>query len=326
MDARGHVYDRPFAGCLRISVYRGPVSWHNPAMERILRNGYVLMVVTAVAWSGNAIVARAVHEAVPPMGLAFWRWVATLPVFLLLAWPHLRADLPVARRHWKIMLVFAVLSVSLYNSLIYVALNSTTATNTFLINTSRPTIIVLMSLVFFRVAVGGIQAVGLALGVAGTLVVVSRGEIAVLSQLDFVPGDLWVVAATAVWALYTVLLRLRPKIHPTSFMLVTAVVGMVVLAPFYLAETLYVRPVPLAPVTVWSVAYLSLISSVVAYLSYNRAVELLGANKAGLVSYLLPVLGVTLAIVLLGESVRTYHAIGIAMLLSGVYLATKAKG
>jgi drug/metabolite transporter (DMT)-like permease len=292
-------------------------------MQRIIQNGYLLMVITAVAWSGNAIVARGVHEVVPPVGLAFWRWMATLPVFLLFAWPHFRKDLPAALRHWKIMLLFSVLSVSIYNSVIYIALNSTTATNSFLINTSRPMIIVLMSLLFFGVRVGAVQAAGLVLGLVGTSVVVFRGDLSAIAELDLVPGDMWVVVATTFWALYTVFLHKRPKIHPTSFMLFTAVAGVAMLLPFYVAETILYRPVPVVPETFLAVAYLSLVASVIAYMSYNRAVELLGANKAGLTSYLLPVFGVALAIILLGEAFRPYHAAGVAMLLSGVYLATK---
>lgn len=295
-------------------------------MDRVQRTGYLLMLITAASWSGNAIVARSVYEIVPPIGLSFWRWAATLPVFLLLAWPHLRQDLPVARAHWKTVLLLGVLSVSIYNTFIYIGLNTTTATNSFLINTARPTIIVLMSLLIFRVPVGGVQAIGLTMGLFGAAVVVGRGDLAVLADLDFIPGDLWVLAATTCWALYTVLLRQRPRIHGASFMVLSATAGLVVLLPFYIAETILYRPVPIVPETFGAIAYLSLVASVVAYMTYNRAVELLGANKAGLTSYLLPVFGVTLAITLLGETVRPFHLVGIALLLSGVYLATRTRG
>ena len=295
-------------------------------MKLLLNNGYLMIVITAVAWSGNAIAARAVHEAVPPIGLAFWRWVATVPIFLLLAWPHLRRDIPEALANWKILVVLSVLSVSIYNSFLYIGLNSTTATNSFLINTSRPVIIVILALIILRLAVTGQQAAGLALGLVGTAVIVARGDPGVVAALDFVPGDLWILAATVSWALYTVYLRRRPKIRLASFMFLTAIIGLAVLAPFYWWEHVHVRPVPLAPETFWAVAYLSVVASVIAYMAYNRAVEILGPNVAGLTSYLLPVFGVTLAILLLGESFRLFHAIGIALLLTGVYLATKAKG
>ncbi len=295
-------------------------------MKLLLNNGYLMIVITAVAWSGNAIAARAVHEAVPPIGLAFWRWVATVPIFLVLAWPHLKRDIPEAIANWKILVVLSVLSVSIYNSFLYIGLNSTTATNSFLINTSRPVIIVILSLIILRLAVTGQQAAGLALGLVGTVVIVARGDPGVVAALDFVPGDLWILAATLSWALYTVYLRRRPKIRLASFMFLTAIIGLAVLAPFYWWEHVYVRPVPLAPETFWAVAYLSVVASVIAYMAYNRAVEILGPNVAGLTSYLLPVFGVTLAIVLLGESFRLFHAAGIALLLTGVYLATKAKG
>ena len=295
-------------------------------MKLLLNNGYLMIMITAITWSGNAIVARAVHEVVPPIGLSFWRWAATVPIFLVLAWPHLKRDIPEAAANWKILVVLSVLSVSIYNSFIYIALNSTTATNSFLINSSRPVIIVILSLVILRLAVTGRQAAGLALGLIGAAVIVFRGDPGVAAALDFVPGDLWVLAATTAWALYTVYLRKRPKVHLASFMFLTAVIGLAVLAPFYWWEHVYVRPVPLAPETFWAVAYLSVVASVIAYMAYNRAVEILGPNVAGLTYYLVPVIGVTLAIGLLGESFRLFHAVGIALLLTGVYLATKAKG
>jgi len=294
-------------------------------MTWLTGNGYLLMMVTAIAWSGNAIVARGAHELIPPVGLAFWRWSATLPILLLLAWPHLKRDIPEALRNWRIMLFLSVLSVSIYNSLIYIALNSTTATNSFLINTSRPAIIVLMSLMFFRIPFTPVQAFGLAFGLLGTVIIVLRGDLAVLATLDFNPGDIWVVVATICWALYTVFLHKRPKVHPASFMVMTVFFGLPILFPFYLWESLTLRTVPIVPETFGAVAYLAVAATVIAYLSYNRAVELLGANRAGLTSYLLPVFGVTLAILLLDEQLQIFHLVGITLLLGGTWLATRGK-
>lgn len=294
-------------------------------MGLILNRGYVLIAITAAMWSGNAIIGRGVHEVVPPLGLTFWRFVGALPIFLALAWPHLGRDIPTAIRNWPTMIVLSVLSVSIYNSFVYFGLDHTTAINMVLINTARPVVIVLMSLLFFRVAVTGMQALGLVLGLVGTAVIVFRGEFRAVLDLKLNVGDLWVLAATVSWAAYTVFLHKRPKMHPASFLAVTVVIGVAVLFPFYLWETLFVEAVPLAPTTLWSVAYLAIFASGVAYLAYNRAVELLGANRAGLVSYLIPAFGVTLAIPLLGEAFHLFHAVGITLLLLGTYLASRGK-
>jgi uncharacterized membrane protein len=151
--------------------------------------GYVLMVLTAAMWSGNAIIGRGVHEVVPPIGLAFWRFALALPILLALAWRHLPRDIPLALRRWPTMLALSVLSIAIYNSFIYIGLDHTTAINMVLINTARPVIIVLMSLVFFRVSVTGIQVVGLVLGLVGTAVLVFRGDLHTVLGLELNIGD-----------------------------------------------------------------------------------------------------------------------------------------
>ena len=104
-------------------------------MKWLSNQGYLLIVITAIAWSGNTIIGRGVVDIIPPIGLSFWRWVAVLPIFLVIAWPHLRKDLPLVKKNWKIVVVLALLSISIYNTLIYQGLTMTTAINSFLINT-----------------------------------------------------------------------------------------------------------------------------------------------------------------------------------------------
>ena len=294
-------------------------------MKWIWNNAYVLMVIIAVAWSGNAITARGVNDIIPPIGLAFWRWVVAAPILIALAWPHLRNDLPALKNNWLIILILSALSITIYNTFIYEALLTTTAINSFLINTSRPVIIVLLSILFFREGINLIQSFGFVMAFLGTSVIVMRGDPARLINFEFNTGDLWVLAATLSWALYTVLLRKRPKMHPTSFLAITSVLGLMMLLPPYIWETIYVRPTPFRIETVGSVLYLALISSIIAYHCYNRAVEVGGPNKAGQVSYMLPIIGSVLAILLLGERFQFFHAIGLPLILCGVFLGSKGK-
>jgi drug/metabolite transporter (DMT)-like permease len=291
----------------------------------IANRGYGLMVLTAAIWSSNAIIGRGLHEVVPPIGLTFWRFLPAVPIFLALARPHLARDVPLALRRWPTMLALSVFSICLYNSCIYVGLDHTTAVNMVLINTARPVIIVLMSLVFFRVPVTGAQVVGLVLGLLGTAVLVFRGDLQAVLGLQLNVGDLWILAGSTSWALYTVFLHKQPAVHPASFLAMTTTIGVTILLPFYLWETVTTEAVPLVPATVGAAAYLAVFASVISYLAYNRAVAILGANRAALVSYLIPVFGVGLAIALLGESFHAYHAVGIALLLAGTTLAGRRK-
>lgn len=295
-------------------------------MHWLSNQGYVLMAITAVMWSANAIIGRAVHEIIPPIGLGFWRWVVALPVFVVLAWPHFRREWPLVRQHWPILLLLGFLSVTIYNTFVYIALNTTTAINMLLINTARPVVIVFFSYVFFRERVTLAQTAGFALALSGTLAILARGNVDAFLSVQFIAGDLWVVAATVGWALYTVLYRKRPPMHATNLMLVTIVMGMAIMLPFYLWETFYVRPVPLIAETYWSIAYLGLISGVIGYLAFNRMVEVLGANRAGLTSYVVPLIGTSLAVFLLGEEFHAFHVAGISLILIGVVFASGKRG
>lgn len=294
-------------------------------MKWLSNQGYLLIVITAAAWSGNAIVGRGVVDIVPPVGLAFWRWVAAFPIFLIIAWPYLRKDLPLLVQHWKMVILLALLSISIYNTFIYQGLTTTTAINSFLINTSRPVIIVLLSFLIFRERITSLMSAGLVLALVGTGVIITQGDIYILQTLQFNIGDIWIFVATIAWALYTVVYPKRPKVHQASLLAVSVFVGLIIIAPFYVWETITVGPVPLRAETLWGVAYLSVISSVVAYMTYNRAVEVLGANKAGLTSYLLPIFGSILAILVLNEVFQLFHGIGFVLILAGVLVAARAK-
>ena len=278
-------------------------------MKWMWHHAYLLMVLTAVAWSGNSITARGVNDVIPPIGLAFWRWVVALPILVILAWPYLRKDLPQLKHNWLIIVVLAAFSITIYNTLIYEALLTTTAINSFLINTSRPVIIVLLTILFFRQGITPVQSIGFVLALLGTVTIILRGEPVRLLTLEFNSGDFLILGATIAWALYTVLLPKRPKMHPTSFLAITVFAGTIMLLPLYIWETIYIQPTPFRFEMVWSVLYLAIISSIFAYLCYNRAVELAGPNKAGQVSYMLPIVGSTLAILLLGEKFQFFHAI-----------------
>ena len=294
-------------------------------MKWLSNQGYLLIVITAIAWSGNTIIGRGVVDIIPPVGLSFWRWVAVFPIFLVIAWPHLRKDLPMVIAHWKIVVVLALLSISIYNTLIYQGLTMTTAINSFLINTSRPVIIVLFSLIIFREKITFMMGAGLVLAFAGTGVIIVRGDLSVLQTLELNSGDIWIFVATVAFALYTVLFPKRPDVHPASLLTACVLLGLIFLTPFYVWEMITIGSVPLRAETFGGVAYLAIISTAVAYMAYNRAVEIIGANKAGLISYILPIFGSILAIIILDEIFQFFHGVGFVLILAGVSVAAKAK-
>ncbi|TCZ65406.1 DMT family transporter [Roseicella aquatilis] len=291
----------------------------------LLDRPWLLMMLPGLFWAGNAIVGRAVAGEVPPIALAFWRWVLGSAILLPFAWPHLRHDLPRIRRAWPIMLTLSVFGIALFNTMLYVAAQSTTALNIVMLQSSMPVLIVLASFLLFRERVGLRQGIGITVSLLGALTLVTQGDPAMLAGLALNRGDLWMLAAIVSYALYTALLRRRPAVHGLSFAAALFTTGAVLLLPFYAAETLSGRPLPLGAPALLAILYVAVFASVLAYLGYNRAVALLGANTAGLAVHLVPVFGTLLAVVLLGEVPRLYHAIGIALIGFGIWLAQRQR-
>lgn len=285
----------------------------------------LLLVLATLFWSGNFVLGRAVRLDVPPVGLAFWRWFGGSILLIGFAWPYLKRDWRVIERHWKIITLLSILGVTTFNTLIYTGLQFTTALNALLMQSSMPVIIVLMSFLFFRERVTGLQAAGIALSLIGALAIVAQGNVAVLLGLSLNFGNVLVVVAVFCYAAYSALLRRRPRLHPLSFLAITFIVGTAFLSPFYVWENLAGRVMHFDTVTALAVLYVAVFPSILSYLFFNRGVELMGANRAGLFIHLMPIFGSLMAIFFLGEQLRWFHGLGIVLIVSGLYLATRLR-
>ncbi|MCB0166974.1 MAG: DMT family transporter, partial [Anaerolineae bacterium] len=239
--------------------------------------------------------------------------------------PYLKRDRAILVRHWKIIVVLAILGVTTFNTLVYTGLQYTTALNALLMQSSMPVVIVLMSYLFFRERVTAVQAVGIGLSLIGALAIVAQGNVAMLLGLSLNFGDVLIMVAVFGYAAYSSLLRRRPGLHPLSFLASTFIVGTLCLAPFYVWENLSGRVMHFDTVTALSVLYVAIFPSILSYLFFNRGVELMGANRAGLFIHLMPIFGSLMAMVFLGERLYWFHGLGIMLIVSGIYLATRLK-
>jgi drug/metabolite transporter (DMT)-like permease len=207
------------------------------------------------------------------------------------------------------------------------ALQTTTATNSALINSVCTVLIIVVNYVLFRVHATGLQWAGVAVSLAGTLVIVCRGDPAVLSGLELVRGDVLLMVLALFWALYTACLRWRPReLDPLGFLGGTIVIGLLVLAPLYVWEALSAVPVTFTPGVTAGIAYTGIFPSVLAYLFWNRGVAEVGSNRAGQFLHLIPVFGTLLAVVFLGESLKLFHLFGAVLIFVGIYLAAPRRG
>ena len=286
---------------------------------------YLLLTLTALFWSGNIVLGRAIRADVPPLALAFWRWVVSLLLTLPFALPHLRRQWPLLRRAWKPVVVLGLLGVGTYNTFAYIALQYTPATNVVLLNSVIPVATISLAALFLKQRLRRVQWAGVLLSLSGVAAIVSRGDFAALAGMRLNVGDLWMLGAIFAWAVYTLGLQWRPEgVHPMLLLAAFVVVGLLALAPAYAWEIAQGRLILVTSGALGGIAYTGVFPGFIGYIFYNRAVGEVGASKASLFIHLMPVFGTLLAAVFLAEIPQPYHYAGIALIISGIYLTTAA--
>jgi len=281
---------------------------------------YLLTAVAPLCWGGNIVLARGVADIIPPVSFAFWRWTIAFVLLLPFTWRTARQDWSQVVKSWKLMSGLSILGISVFNTMLYTAVHTTTAINGAMIQTTMPAVIILATLVMFKEKVTRLQILGVAICIIGAFIVILRGRWNTLLGMSFAPGDILMMGAVIVYALYSALLRQRPAIHPLSFLIYTFGLGVIFLLPVYIWELAGSATMTLTLQVVLSILYVALFPSILAYFCWNRGVEVIGANRAGLFINLIPVFASILAILFLGETLQVFHIIGMVLILGGMIL------
>jgi drug/metabolite transporter (DMT)-like permease len=284
---------------------------------------YLLLSITALCWAGNAIVGRLAAGHIPPVTLSFLRWSFAFLIILPFAWKHLKRDWGAIRARLGMMVVLSVTGIGAFNTMQYWALEHTEALNTLLLQSAGPLFVAVWSLILLSVRLTLAQAGGIALSMMGVLVILLRGDLTALTSIEFNKGDLIFTVALAIFGLYSVLSLKRPDIHGLAFVGFTFGAGAACLIPLWIWE-LFSRPVmQLDTANLLSLFYVAVFPSTLAYLCFNRGVQLIGANRAAPFFHVVPVFGSAMAIVFLGERPQLFHIIGFALVLIGVFVASR---
>lgn len=284
-----------------------------------------LLALANLFWAGNWVIGRLLRGAFDPATLNFLRWTVAALALAPFALPAALKARGAIRRHAGVLLLLAFTGVALFQFLVYLGLRSTSTINAVLLNSSMPVFMLMVSWLLERERGTPRQVLGMLISLAGILVILSQGELARLLSLEVHAGDAWILLAMPVWGLYSVLLKRRPAaLGGVAFLFVISVAGALMLAPFALLEALRTPPHWPGAAPAAGVAYVGLFASVAAFICWNRGVAAVGANTAGFTLHLLPAFGTVLAMAFAGESFHPYHAAGIATILAGVIVATKA--
>lgn len=284
--------------------------------------GFACAIATTLLWSGNFVVARGLSDAIGPLTLSFWRWVVAIVFLFPFAIKSLLSDKSWLKENIAYLSLVSLLGVTLFNSLIYYAGQTSSAINLSLIAITFPVFVLILSRIFFAEKIIWNKLVGIVLVISGVLLLISKGEVSVLKALTFSEGDVWMLLAALMFAIYSMLLKRKPAgISVPAFQLASFMLGLIFLLPAYLLE-LYLLPAkPVDSAIVLSILYVGIFSSLFAFILWAKAIALIGAVNAGMVYYSLPLFSGALAIMILGETVTEQHFYSAMLILSGILLA-----
>lgn len=286
---------------------------------------HLLLLLATILWGGNFVIGRSVTGQIPPVTLAFLRWCIAFLVFFPIVYKQVRRDWPIFREHWKILLVLGFTGVATYNSLVYIAVYHTTSINASLMNSLTSIFIYILSFTFLKVTVSKNQIIGTIISIIGVLFILSGGRLSNLLSFTFNIGDLIVLVAVLSWSIYTLLInKFSDRLPGMSTFLVTIVIGATILFPISMIE-LAISDVTItwSLHTILAVFYVGIFASIVAFLSWNRGVVKIGANKASIFLNFIPVFATIFATIFLGEQLGLAQIIGGLAVIGGVLLANR---
>lgn len=291
------------------------------AFRAVYQQPYLLLILTMLAWGGNAVASRMAVGEISPMLLTAGRWSLVLAIVGVMGRDAIVRNAPRLRDQWRTILAMGVCGFTAFNALFYVAGHLTSAVNIAILQGSIPIFVMLGALVLHRTPVRPGQALGMLITLAGVLTVASHGDLAGLTQLQFNPGDLLMIVACVLYAGYTLALRGREGVSTLWFFAGLATAALATSLPLAAGE-LALGQGQWPTWRGWAILlYVALAPSFFAQLFYMRAVQLIGPARAGLFVNLVPVFGALLAVLLIGEPFRAHHAAALGLVLLGIALA-----
>ena len=287
---------------------------------------YAALTLSMLFFASNQILGRLVSGEVPPIGLSFWRWVVAALVILPFTCRGLCEHAKLIRVNLKLFFMLTCALVILGNTTIYIALNYTTAINAGIVSMAQPAVTIFLTWLFFKETVTTSQTLGAIIAAIGVLVVILRGDLQALSNITFNSGDIWMVVSVFGFAFYAVFLRRTPaEIPPLVLLNIFQLLGIFVLLPFYVWETIYILPMEVNSTTIISVLWAGTIVAIAAMGLWNFGNKEVGSNKASIFVYVRLIFITVLAIIILGEVLKPYHLPAFALIIFGAYMVSKAK-
>ncbi|XEC92929.1 DMT family transporter [Paenibacillus tarimensis] len=292
----------------------------------MIRNSpYLLLVIATCIWGGNFVAGKELVSYIPPLTLAALRWsialVCLLPFFGKECW-KLRMEI---MRYWKMTVFLSVTGVAGFNTLTYIAVQYTGSINASLMNSATPILVILLTWLMMKEKIPWPAIPGVVVSMAGVYLIIGRGDLNALTGYSFNQGDLWMLLAILCWALYSVgMKRAAGKIQASPFLLAQIAVSLLLLIPLSAMELIIVSTkIVWSPPVAAGVLYIGFFASIIAFLSWNRAIELAGPERCAGFLNLIPLFSAIFATAFTAETIRFYHLAGALLILTGVYFTNR---
>ena len=284
----------------------------------------MMLILTPFMWAGHSVVGKTIAADIPLFSFVSFRWLVATFILLLFVGPSVWRQRWVLAKHWKFVMAAGLVGPALFPCFLYAGLAATTVTNTSIIQTSVPGLVPIFAWILVRDRVTLSQIGGIALSSIGVLVIISRGDPTTIADVEFVPGDLFILGGFTIWSVYTVIIRMKPSdLGTNAFLAASMFVGFLAVAPLWAWEYSQGITIPITTETTWAFGYIIIFPTLLSYYFYNRVVETLGPNKAGLSSHLVPPLGIILGVIFLDETLQLFHAVSFAIIIAGVALVIR---
>ncbi|MFV8343313.1 DMT family transporter [Flavobacterium sp. XS2P39] len=286
--------------------------------------GVFFALLATLLWSVNMVIASGIKGHIPPIGLAFWRWTIACIALAPFAIKSTVESFNIIKKHISYLTLTAVLGITIFNTLIYFAGKTTSAVNLSLLAISIPLFIVILSRIIFKESVSSKKIAGIVIIITGVLVLILKGSMQALLNINFTNGDLLMLVACFFFACYTILVQKKPEeLLPKVFLFSVFVIGTIMLFPFYIWEHIFCKKIVFDSKTVLATTYVGIFASLVSYYLWNEAIRLIGTSKTAVIYYLIPVFSGILAYFFLDQPIIITQIASMLIIITGLLITNK---
>ena len=285
---------------------------------------FLLLFIQPIFMASNLVIARGGAEFVPPISLAFWRWLMCFLILLPFTFKYLFRNYKNYKNELSKTFILGFLACGICGAFPFIAGKTTTIINMGIIYSSSPIFIILISTIFFKEKINMVRILGVLICIFGVLAIIVKGDIRLLFLLKFTSGDLWMLGASIGWAFYTIYLFNWKSVMPIlERFTIIAMFGAISLLPFFILENIYISETTYDLNFLFWVLFAAISPSIIAFLLFNYVNKKLGASITGSVLYLYTVYGAVYGLLFFNETIELFHYVGTVLVFIGIFLIKK---